>query len=137
MKRIWRPWKLSGPPHPTCPTTSKILSPLDLGCPISNKPPSPNSNQLEENIIQGRLLLSGSSFRSALVSDIKSLILSGFPLTSLYLASWSITICFFVALYSRVCSCPKISRNIFCLLIIYILGTHFAINLFYSHNLKK
>ena len=45
------------------------------------------TNQLEENIIQGRLLLSGPSFRSALVSDIKSLILSGFPLTSLHLAS--------------------------------------------------
>ena len=27
--------------------------------------------------------------------------------------SWSLTICFFVALYFFVCSCPKISRNAF------------------------
>ena len=27
--------------------------------------------------------------------------------------SWSLTICFFVALYSCVCSCPKISWNVF------------------------
>ena len=27
--------------------------------------------------------------------------------------SWSLTICFFGALYSWVCSCPKISRNVF------------------------
>ena len=29
--------------------------------------------------------------------------------------SWSLTICFFVASYSCVCSFPKTSRNIFCL----------------------
>ena len=47
--------------------------------------------------------------------------------------SWSLTICFFVALYSCVWSCPKISRNVFHL---YIFGTYFAISLFYLHNLK-
>ena len=54
--------------------------------------------------------------------------------------SWSLTICFFVALYYCMRSCPEISQNIFYLLlfiIIHIFGTHFAINLFYLHNLKK
>ena len=47
----------------------------------------------------------------------------------------SLTICFFVALYSM-CSCPKISRNVFLFIITHIFSTHFAINLFCLHNLK-
>ena len=42
--------------------------------------------------------------------------------------SWSLTICFFVALYFCVCSCVVI--------IIHIFSTHFAINLFYLHIFK-
>ena len=90
-------------------------------------------------------MLSGLSFKSALVFSINSLILSGFPLISFHLAkanlaprailknfknlffafllqrkdvqgsrlSWSLTIYFFVALYSCLCSCPKIAENAF------------------------
>ena len=52
-------------------------------------------------------MLSGPSFRSAFVFRINPLILSGFPLKTHYYIS------FFVDLYSCVCSCPKISRNVF------------------------
>ena len=47
-----------------------------------------------------------------------------------------LTTCFFVALYCCVCSCPKISRNVFLFIITHIFITHFAINLFYLHNFK-
>ena len=56
-------------------------------------------------------MLSGPSIRLAF-----SLILSGFPLTFSHLAEAllsAFSIYFFVALYSCVCSCPQISRNIF------------------------
>ena len=75
----------SRPPlHPPCLPTSKILPPLDLGRPISNKPFQMITNQLKVNIIQGWLLYvirSGLSFRSAFVFNINSLIFSGFRLT--------------------------------------------------------
>ena len=57
-------------------------------------------------------MLSGPPFRSAFVCSMNSLILSGFPLTSFHLVETSLS-AFFVALYPRVCSCPKISRNVF------------------------
>ena len=58
-------------------------------------------------------MLLGPSFRSAFVFSVNPLILSGFPLTfSFYLAEAS-HISFFVALQPCVCSCPKISRNVF------------------------
>ena len=50
--------------------------------------------------------------------------------------SWSLNICFFVAEYFYVCSCPKISQNIFSFTFIYMFSAHFGINLFYLHNLK-
>ena len=49
--------------------------------------------------------------------------------------SWSLTIYFFVALHSCVCSCPKISRNGFLKKKVSF-SAHFAINLFCLHNLK-
>ena len=48
----------------------------------------------------------------------------------------SLAICFVVALYSCVCSCPKISWNIFFIDNYSHFTTHFAITLFYLHNLK-
>ena len=57
-------------------------------------------------------MLPGPSFRSTFVFSISSLILSGFPLTSFHLAEASLP-AFFVVLYSCVCSCLKISRNVF------------------------
>ena len=61
------------------------------------------ANQLKENIMQGWLFMSsGSSFRSAFVFSINSLILSGFPLTSFHLAEASLSA--FSWLYSLVCA---------------------------------
>ena len=86
-------------------------------------------------------MLSGLSFLLAFVFSINSLVvwlsidlfhlkpisspeqiykiksLFGLPFTAKRCAgsrlSWSLTICFSVALHSCVCSCPKISRNVF------------------------
>ena len=59
------------------------------------------------------------------------------PLTPFHVAEASLSA--FWWLYTRVCSCPKLSKNIMkCLSFItaHIFSTHFAINLFYLHNLK-
>ena len=91
--------------------------------------------QLKENIMQRWLL-----------HVIRSFLQVGFrfqyqPINLVWLSfdffsfSWSLTICFFVALYS----CVELSKNTMkCLLfiIIHIFITHFAINLFYLYNLK-
>ena len=54
--------------------------------------------------------------------------------------SWSLSICISAALYSCVCSCPKILRNYLLFIIIHIFSTHFAINLgffwVFWHKLK-
>ena len=65
---------------------------------------------------------------SLFILSINSLTLSGLPLTSFHLAEASLSV-FLVALYYCVCSCPNISQNVFH-------STHFAINLFYLHNMK-
>ena len=49
-------------------------------------------------------MLSGPCFSSAFVFSINLLILSGFPLTSFYLAEASICFFFFFWLYTLVCS---------------------------------
>ena len=82
-------------------------------------------------------MLSGPSFRSASVFNINSLILSGFPLTSFPLAEASLSA--FSWLYILVCAVVQKYHEmsfIFLFIIIHILSTHFAINLFYWHNLK-
>ena len=89
----------------------KFFHPLDLVLPISNEPLlslslslSPNDSQsIKKNIMQGWLFTSsGSSFRSAFVFSINSLILSRFPLTSFHLAEASLSA--FPWLYSLVCA---------------------------------
>ena len=92
--------------HPTCSSTSKIL-PL-LWPWTSNFKGTVRlqmiTNQLKENIIHGWLFMwSGPSFWSAFVFSINSLILSGFPV-KFFSVSWSLTISYFVALYSCLCS---------------------------------
>ena len=80
-------------------------------------------------------MLSGSSFRLAFVLSINSLILFGFPLTFFHLAEASLyDLPWFYTLVSAVLK--NITK---CLLfiIIHIFSTHFAINLFYLHNLKE
>ena len=48
--------------------------------------------------------------------------------------SWSLTISFFLALHYCVCGCANISRNFFLKKV--FRSAHFAINLFYLHDLK-
>ena len=47
------------------------------------------------------------------------------------------TICVFVGLYSCVCICAKNIMKCLLFIIIYIFSTHYAINLFYWHDLKR
>ena len=65
---------------------STFLHPLDLGRPISNEPspPFPNDNQSvkRKQFKDDYYMLSGTSFWSAFVFIINSLILSGFSLAS-------------------------------------------------------
>ena len=76
-------------------------------------------------------MLSGPPFRSVFVFSFNSLILSGFPLTSFHLAEASLSA--FSWLYTLVCA--NLTK---CLLfiIVHIFSIHFAINLYYLHNLK-
>ena len=109
----------------------KFFHPSDLGCPISEETPSPKENI---NKRWHYYMLSGPTFRSAFVFTINSLALSGFPLTSYHLAeAW-------LSAFSWLCTLVlQLSENITkCLLfiIIHIFSIHFAINLFYLHNLK-
>ena len=81
--------QFSRPPTPLVQPRPKFLHSLDLGRPISNEPPpSANNNQSIKRKHNPRMtiMLSGLSFRSAFVFSINSLILSGFPWTSLHLA---------------------------------------------------
>ena len=79
-------------------------------------------------------MLSGPSFRSAFVFSIDSLIFSGFPLTSFHLAEASLSA--FWLPYTVVCAVVQKYIPKCLLFMIHIFSTHFAINLFYSHNLK-
>ena len=73
------------------------------------------TNQLKEMIIQGGVLYIVRSFLQVdfyfqyQLIDLVRLSFDFFWLT------WSFTICFFVALYSCVSSCPRISRTQLCL----------------------
>ena len=137
MAHIWCSSKLSNfqEPHPPCLTTSKILPP-PWPWTSNFKRPSLNDNQLKENIIQGWLLY-------VIRSSLQVGFLFQFQLINLiwlsfdfFLSSWSLTICFFVALYSCVCSCPKNLMKCLLFIIIHIFSTQFAINLYYLHKLK-
>ena len=118
MIHMWRPWKLSifQDPHPPCLSTSKLLPPSWLWT-FNFKQTAPSlqmiTYQLKENLIQGwllylirSLLRFGSRFQYQLIN----LVLLSFDFFSF---RWSLIICFSVALYSCVCDCPKISRNVF------------------------
>ena len=81
--------QFSRPLSPPLPLRPKFFHPLDLGRQISNGPlpPSPSSPPPPPQPPRTK--------------------------KNFFFSNKSFTICFFVALYSRVCSCPKISRNIF------------------------
>ena len=127
----------SRPPTPFVHLRPKFFHPFDLGRPISNDSPLQMiTNQLKEKIIQGWLLY-----------VIRSFLQVGFrfqyqPINLVWLSfdffsfSWSLTISFFVVLWSCVCKYPKMSRDKYIFICIHIFSTHFAINLLYLHNLK-
>ena len=71
------------------------------------------TSQLKKNIIQGWLLYVIRSFLQVSFRfqyQLNNIVWLPFDF---FLFSLILTICFFVALYPRVCSCPKISRNVF------------------------
>ena len=81
-------------------------------------------------------MFSGLSFRSVFVFSINLLILSGFTLTSLHLTEASLSVSFFglfILLYEQL---SKNTTKCLLLINIHIFSSHFAINLFYLHNLK-
>ena len=79
-------------------------------------------------------MLSGPSFRSPLVFSVNSLILSDFPLTSFHLAEASLSA--FLWLFTFECAVSKNITKCLLSIVIHIFSTHFAINLFYLHNMK-
>ena len=89
------------------------------------------TNQLKESTIQGWLLY---VIRSFLQVDFRfqyqliNLVWLSFDFFSF---SWSLTICFFVALHYCACSCPIL------FIIIHIFGIHFPINLFLLAQLEN
>ena len=129
--------QLSRPPIPLSIHVQNYTNPLTLGVQFQTNPPPLQmiTNQFQGNIIQGCLSYVIRSFlQVGFRFSINSLILSGFPLTSFYLAEASLSA--FPWHYTLVC---KLSKNITkCLLfmIIHIFSTHFSINLFYKYNLK-
>ena len=113
MIHIWRPWKLSSfqdRPHPS-PFTSKILSPPWFWTSNFKRTPLPShwmiSNQLKENIIQGRLLYVIRSFLQVgfrFQYQLINLVWLSFDFFSF---SWSFTIRISVVLYF----CVQLSKN--------------------------
>ena len=77
-------------------------------------------------------MLSGPSFRWAFVLIINLLILSGFPLTSFHLTEASLST--FLWLYALVCAAVEKYHEM--PFINHIFRIHFAIYLFYLHDLK-
>ena len=129
--------QFSRSPTPLVHLLPKFFHSVDLGRPISKKTPPSSlqmvTNQLKENVnprmtiyVIKFFLQFGLRFHYQLINIV-------WLSFDFFLFRWSLTICFFVALYS--CVCKHIMK---CLLfiIIHILSTHFAINLFYLHNLK-
>ena len=117
----------------------KVFHPLDLGRPTFNFKRTPPlqmiTSQLKESIIQRWLLYVIRSFLQVDFRCQYQLINCVWLSFDFFSFSWSLTICFFVALYSFVCSFPKISRNFFIYNYSHF-STHFSINSFYLHNLK-
>ena len=109
--------QFSRPPTSLVHLQPKFFHPPDLGRPISiDRPPPPLqiiTNRLKENITQGRLLYVIRSFLQVgfrFQYQLINLIRLSFEFFSF---SSSLTVYFFVTLYSCVYSCPKISRNVF------------------------
>ena len=112
MIHIWCPWKLSNfqDPPPTLSIyvqDSSTLLTSDIQFQITRPPLQMITNQLKENVIQGWLIYVIKSFLQVgfhFQYQLINLVWLSFDFFSF---SWSLTICFFVALYSCLCSCPK------------------------------
>ena len=121
MTHILPPWKLfnfQDPPTPLSIYIQTFFILLTLDVQFQTNPSSPNENQSIKrkhnpriNIICYQVLPSGRLSFSAFVFSINSVILSGFPLTSFHLVEASLSA--YSWLYILVCSCPKISQNVF------------------------
>ena len=120
--------------YPLVHLRPKFFHPLVLGGPISNKTPFPNDNQSTKRKHNPRMTIICYQvfFLGLFQYQLINLVWLSFDFFSF---SCSCTIYFFVALYSRVCNCPKIHEMSF-IIIIHIFSTHFAISLFYLHKLK-
>ena len=118
----------SPPPIPLVQLRPKFFQPIDLECPISSESlsPSPNDDQSIKRK-HNRRMSSCLSFRSVFVFSTNSLILFGLPLTSFHLAEVSLSA--FWWLYTLVYAVVQKYQEM-------SFSTHFAINLFYLHNLK-
>ena len=127
-------------PTPLLYLRPKLFHPLDLGCPISNELHPPLQiiiNQIKNNIIQGWLFYVIRSFLQVgfcFQYQLSNLVWLSFDFFSF---SWSLTICLFVAFLLLCVQLSKNSSKCLLFIIIHIFSTHFAINLFYLHNLKK
>ena len=134
------------PPHTPCLATSKILPPSWSW--MSNfEQTLPNDNQSIKRKHNPRMTIVCCQVRSFLqvgfcfqyqLTDLVWLSINSFCIYLKQISSklnWTRTMYFFVALYSCVWSCPKISRNAFFKEVFF--STHFAFNLFYFHNFKR
>ena len=99
-------------PTPLVHLRPQFFHTLDLGRPISTEPPlslQMITSQLKENIIQGLTLYVISSFLQVgfrFLYQINQSHLVWLPF-DFFSFSWSLTICFLVALYLWVCRCSK------------------------------
>ena len=119
MIHIWRPWKLSSF-QDLCPSplsiyiqNSFILLTLDVQFQTTSPPTSsPNdkmiTNQLKENTVQEWLLYIITCFLQVGFRFQYQLINLVWLSCDFFSFSWSFTICFSMALYFCVYSCPKI-----------------------------
>ena len=117
MIHIWHPWKLSNFEDPQPPLSIYVqnsYTPLTLDINFKQTPSLQMiTNQIRENIIQGWLLYVIRSFlqvRYHFQYQLINLVCLSFDF---FPFSWSLIVCFFMALYSCVCGCPKISQNVF------------------------
>ena len=119
MIHIWRPWQLSNfqyaPPLLSIyvQNVSTPLVQLQTIHTHTHTSLQVITDQLKENVIQWWIIYAIRSFFQIdfrFKYQLINLLWLSFDFFSF---SWSVTICFFMALNSCVCSCPKISRNVF------------------------
>ena len=119
MIHIWRQWKLSNfqyaPPLLSfyVQNVSTPLVQLQTIHTHTHTPRQVITDQLKENVIQWWIIYAVRSFFQIgfrFKYQLINLLWLSFDFFSF---SWSVNICFFMALNSCVCSCPKISQNVF------------------------